>query len=61
MDSFRWAKHPIRDRIICELKDNIYLTFIYGELSWVEKNPGEFIKKKRVGSRVDIHVSENTT
>ena len=57
MDSFRWAKHPMRDRI-CELKHGIPLTFIYGELSWVEKHPGEFIKKKRVGSSVDIHVSE---
>ncbi len=60
MDSFRWAKHPMRDRI-CALKHSIPLTFIYGELSWVEKNPGEFIKEKRVGSLVDIHVSENTT
>ncbi|XP_046461530.1 (Lyso)-N-acylphosphatidylethanolamine lipase-like isoform X2 [Daphnia pulex] len=55
MDSFRWAKHPMRDRI-CKLKQSIPLTFIYGELSWVDKSPGEFIKEKRVGCLVYIHI-----
>jgi hypothetical protein len=46
----------MRERI-CELKHRLPLTFIYGELSWVDKSPGEFIKEKRVGSSVAIHVS----
>ena len=55
MDSYRWAKYPMKERI-CELRKNLALTFIYGQLSWVDRNPAEFIKDKRVESSVDIHV-----
>jgi len=56
MDSYRWAKYPMKERI-CKLRKNLALTFIYGQLSWVDRNPAEFIKVKRVESSVDIHVS----
>ena len=61
MTGLAYAKCPMIDRIN-SLNDNIPITFIYGENSWVDKNPGFRIKKYlRLNSYVDVQILKEAT
>lgn len=42
-----WAKFPMGDRLVENLKDEIPVTFLYGAKSWMNNTYGEIIKESR--------------
>lgn len=49
-----WAKFPMGDRLKCCIPDNILITFLYGETSWMNNTYGEIIKEARPRSYTHI-------
>ncbi|KAJ6648593.1 (Lyso)-N-acylphosphatidylethanolamine lipase [Pseudolycoriella hygida] len=51
-----WAKHPIGDRVLIGMQDDIPITFLYGEKSWMDNKYGEIIKAARPNSYTQIEI-----
>lgn len=50
-----WAKYPMIKRID-KIPQEVPMTFIYGEKSWIDKWPGRIAKSIRKGSHVNNYV-----
>lgn len=50
-----WPKYPLAARMT-ELHTDIPLTFVYGQLSWIDSTPGYIIKLSRPNSYTHIEV-----
>ena len=53
-----WAKNPMIQRID-KLDPSIDLSFIYGERSWIDRQPGIQIKQLCTERSVEVHVIHN--
>lgn len=49
-----WAKRPIGERVLTGMRDDIPITFLYGEISWMDNRYGEIIKEARPNSYTHI-------
>lgn len=56
---YGWPKNPLIHRLL-DLKESISLTFIYGSRSWIEKQPGEFLRDCMKPNRVTVHEIEGS-
>lgn len=54
LDRGPWAKHPIGERVLSGMKDDIPITFLYGEKSWMDNKYGEIIKAARPNSYTQV-------
>lgn len=54
LDGGPWAKHPIGERVLTGIKDDIPITFLYGEKSWMDNKYGAIIKEARPNSYTHI-------
>lgn len=53
---FVWAKNPMVHRFD-SIREDIPITLIFGERSWIAQTPGHMLKEQRPKSYVDIAVS----
>lgn len=53
--SFAWAKNPMIHRFQI-LRNDIPVTILYGEKSWLRRVPEEVFKEKRPNSYLNIEV-----
>ncbi|KAF7281538.1 hypothetical protein GWI33_004573 [Rhynchophorus ferrugineus] len=53
MKGFGWAKNPMVRRLD-KLYDDIPITVIYGEYSWIDKGPGKLLQEKKKYVNVEI-------
>jgi hypothetical protein len=49
-----WAKHPIGERLMAEIRDDIPITFLYGAISWMNNSYGPRIQEARKSSYTHI-------
>lgn len=56
---YGWPKNPLIHRLL-DLHESITLTFIYGSRSWIEKQPGEFLRDCMKPNRVTVHEIEGS-
>lgn len=54
--SFVFAKNPMMHRFD-SISDELPITVVFGENSWVRRDPGHLLKEQRPDSYVDIAVS----
>lgn len=54
--SLFWAKNPMVDRFN-SLKEDVPVTVLYGENSWIQKVPVEDFREKRPNSYLNVEVS----
>lgn len=56
---YGWPKNPLIHRLL-DLNESVSLTFIYGSRSWIEKQPGEFLRDCMAPNRVTVHEIEGS-
>lgn len=49
-----WAKHPIGERALSGMSNDIPITFLYGEKSWMDNKYGAIIREARPNSYTEI-------
>lgn len=57
MKGFGWAKNPMIKRIH-ELHNEVPITFIYGQDTWMDQSVADVIKRERTNGVVNIEVGD---
>lgn len=56
---YGWPKNPLIHRLL-DLHSSVDLTFIYGQRSWIESGPGEFLKGCLGPDRVTVNIIQGS-
>lgn len=54
LDKGPWAKFPMGERVLTGMEEKIPITFLYGEISWMDNRYGAVIKEARPNSYTHI-------